>query len=610
MCGIAGYIGSKRIPDENALQCLGSMADRGPDDRGVYRHKYGNRHVLLIHTRLAIIDLDKRSSQPFKHDGSALCFNGEIYNYIEIRKMLEEKGARFSTSSDTEVLHISLNEYGESILDKLEGMWAFAFYRETDGKLILCRDRFGEKPLYVHKASDGIFFASTPKALFELLGHNLPVNIDHLKRFLVNGYKSIYKHSDTFFLGLKEVPSRNIWEIDRDNHVSEKCYWEIDSDSEDDSISFANSASLVRDNLLKSIELRLRSDVPLAFCMSGGIDSNALISTAKRIFDYDVHGFTIVNSDMRYNEQEMVDIAVRELGIRHTKVLLDKVDFLSNLRKLIKIHDAPVYTISYYVHWLLMEQIHRSGYKISISGTAADELFSGYYDHHLFYLASIKNDKTHYQLSKDNWITHVKPIVRNPLLQYPDIFVENQNFRDHVYFRANEFSSRLHVPFLEIFNEKEYPGKLLRKRMLNELFEEVIPVILHEDDVNAMSFSIENRSPFLDRNLFETSLKIPTRHLIVNGFAKAVLRQSMRGIVPDTILDCRTKVGFNAPVMDLLDIKDERVRRELLIDSPVFDLVKRDVIENLIKTSELKNSESKFLFSFLGIKMFLEEYGN
>jgi len=608
MCGIAGYIGRRFIPDSTAYGCQSLMAKRGPDGQGLYRHEKEDRHALLVHTRLAIIDLDDRAGQPFVYGGCTLCCNGELYNYIEIRKSLEDDGHIFTTLSDTEVLHKALQFKGEKILDEFEGMWAFAFYRETNGSLFLCRDRFGEKPLYFHRAPDGFYFSSTPKALFALLGYRLPVNETHLRRFLVNGYKSLYKKSDTFFEGMEEVPAGHILEVDHKQGICQRAYWNFSADSEDENLSFDEASDMVRERVVRSVCLRLRSDVPLAFCMSGGVDSNSLISVAKRVLDYDVHGFTIVNKDARYEENEMVDAAVRGLGIRHTAVPLSTENFLHKLRRLVSAHDAPVYTISYYVHWLLMEQIKAAGYKISVSGTGADELFSGYYDHHLFYLASIQGDSRLHKLSRANWLKYVAPIVRNPFLKDPERFIREPDFREHMCLGAEDFSGRLSEPFVEDFEDQDYTRLLLRKRMLNELFQEVVPVILHEDDANAMDHSIENRSPFLDRDLFEISLRIPTRHLVQDGMAKAVLRKAMRGIVPDDILDARRKVGFNAPIMDLLDVSDSEVREELLAESPIFDIVRRESIQSLLGRDWLPNNESKFLFSFLSVKMFCEDY--
>src|SRR5262249_6694866 len=268
------------------------------------------------------------------------------------------------------------------------------------------------------------------------------------------------------------------------------------------------------------------------------------IAVAKKTLDYDVHGFTIMNTDVRYEEREMVETSVRALDLRHSPVPIDTADFLPNLRKLVRQHDAPVYTISYYAQWRLMEAVHQEGYKVSVSGTGADELFSGYYDHHNAYLAAMAAEApARHVEALEEWKAVVGPIVRNPFLQDPDYFVRRPYARDHIYLDAEVFADLLVDPFFEPFEETCYTEPLLRNRMANELFHESVPVILHEDDLNAMYFSIENRSPYLDRELFDWCQTIPTRHLVRAGRAKAVLRDAARGLAPDAVMDNPRKAG-------------------------------------------------------------------
>jgi asparagine synthase (glutamine-hydrolysing) len=188
------------------------------------------------------------------------------------------------------------------------------------------------------------------------------------------------------------------------------------------------------------------------------------------------------------------------------------------------------------------------------------------------------------------------------------LFIKDPSFRDHIFLDAAGFAEYLKHNWSEAFSEHHFTDSLLRNRTMNELFHEAIPVILHEDDLNAMYFSIENRSPFLDRELFEFCHRIPTKHLIRDAMAKAVLRDSMRGIVPERVLDSRRKVGFNAPIFSFLDVHDPEVRSYLLDASPIFEHVRREKIEELISKPDLPNSESKFLYYFLNSKMFLEEF--
>jgi len=601
MCGIAGYIGTRKLDEEQIHRALGLMRRRGPD-HAAHEHFVtpSGRHVDLLHSRLSIIDLDERSNQPLAADGAWLVFNGELYNYLELKQQLD---VPWRTTSDSEVFLRALRQWGtQRALDKTEGMYAFASYDERTGAVVLGRDRFGEKPLYFVEDEHGITFGSEVKFITALRGERLPIDLDHVKRYLVNGYKALYKQPRHFFRGLQELPAASTLTITDAGKRTER-FW-TPAFEQDDAMSRDEAVAGVRERLIRSVELRLRADVPIAFCQSGGVDSSSLISIAKKELGYDVHGFTIASEDERYEESALVEQVVAALGLRHTSIPTDTAGFLPRLRELVRYHDAPVYTITYYAHWLLMESIAKHGYRIAVSGTAADELYSGYYDHFLAYLAEAGDDA-----ARAAWTAHVKPVVRNPFLSNPDLFVKDRSFRDHIYLDAKGFAEYLHAPWFEPFEETVYTPSLLRNRMANELFHEAVPVILHEDDLNAMYYSIENRSPFLDRALFEHSTRIPTRHLMRDGYAKSVLRDAMRGIVPDAILDNRTKVGFNAPIFDFLDPNDAATRDALLAPSPIWDLIRKDKIVDLLDKAFLPNSQSKFLFYFLCSKLFLEEHG-
>jgi asparagine synthase (glutamine-hydrolysing) len=605
MCGIAGYIGTRQVSDEAVQRCLQLMERRGPDARGYRRFAAADRQVLLVHTRLSIIDLDPRSNQPFNSGNLWTAFNGELYNYVELGARLRKDGVPLRTQSDTEVLLAAIDRYGWEVLDQAEGMWALAVFDEADGSLTLSRDRFGEKPLYLYRGPDGVYFGSEPKLIFALLGRRLPVNREHLSRYLVNGYKSIYKTTAGFFEKLEEVAPGTNLRIAAGGAETMQRYWHP-CYAPNEEMTYEQAVAGCRERLTRAVQLRLRSDVPLAFMMSGGIDSNALIGIAKRLCDYDVHGFTILSQDERYDEKDIVEQSVRELGIRHTAVTVTPRDFLPRLRELVRYHDSPVFTITYYVQWLLMQQVHAHGYKISISGTGADELLTGYYDHHLMHLAEVHGTALHGP-TLAAWRKHVQPVVRNPYLSNPDLFVADAGFRDHIFLKSDSFAQYLTQPFEEAFREERYADSLLRNRMMNEMFHESVRVILHEDDLNAMYYSIENRSPFLDRELFDFCYTIPNRYLIRDGFNKVVLRDAVRGLAPECVLDKRQKVGFNAPVESFLDARDPQVHAQLTGDSPVFDIIRRDKVEQLLSKRDLPNSESKFLFYFVNTKLFLED---
>lgn len=607
MCGIAGYFGKDFKDDEIINRTFKTLYHRGPDSKGIFHTSddYSN-NLYLLHTRLNILDIEKRSNQPYRIGNFTLIFNGEIYNYLEIKAQLIKEGISFITTGDTEVLARSLIHWGmEVALDKLEGMWAFAFYNSKSGELFLCRDRFGEKPLYFTTQKNGIYFSSETRSLSQLLSHRLDLNYDQIYRYMVNGYKSIYKHNCSFYNQVQQVNRGQLIKINKDLKLTKKVYWKPELKI-NEKLSYNESVDKIREKLHKSVAIRLRSDVPIAFCMSGGVDSNALISMAVHQNKFDVHAFTVSVVDKRYNEDELVNKAVKDLKISHTSIKIEKKNFLDDLKTLVNSHDCPVSTISYFFHWKMLKEISEAGFKVSISGTGADELFTGYYDHGNLFLKTVHDNNDNFNIELEGFKKNHLPYVRNEFLKDPFLFINNPDFRAHIYDDSKLYHQFLNKDWKENFSEKNYHPSLLRNRMLNEMFHEIIPVILHEDDLNSMYYSVENRSPFLDRQLFEAAYSIPENYLIKGGTKKSILRDAVRSIIPKSIINNQVKIGFNGSLNDFLD-KDDPSFTELLLDNnEIFNLVNKDKVEKLLKKKEFSNSESKFIFNFINTKIFLE----
>lgn len=605
MCGIAGAFGPAPLSRDRISSALASMRHRGPDAEGAQSHALGENHIDFLHARLAIIDLDPRANQPFERDGISLSYNGEIYNYIEVRNELLMLGHSFTTESDTEVLIEAYKAWGPAFLDKLDGMWAFALLDRHTGGLMLSRDRFGEKPLYTWMLDGTLFFASEIKTLAALAGRHPEVNHQQIRRFLVNGYKSLGKSGETYFRDIDAFPAGACAILNAPVRPVPAPYWTLPTEIRE--TSFDDAVRQTRTLLTSAVETRMRADVPLAFCLSGGVDSATLAAIAAREIGRDIHCFSIIDSDERYDESANIDIMVKHLGCRHHKVQTSTEGFFERLRKQVAMHDAPVVTISYYMHAFLSEAIAEAGYKIAISGTAADEIFTGYYDHYSMWLAVMHDDPdADFDALVRDWRSGMGAHVQNPGLQDPMCFVNNPGQRDHITLDRELFSSFLTEPFAEAWSEDTYCDGLLRNRMANELFSEAVPVILNEDDLNSMTVSIENRSPFLDRALVEYLYSMPVRHLMGGGYAKRILREAGAGIVPDAVrLDTR-KRGFNASINSLVDRNDPATRDILLADSPIFEIVKRSAIEDFLSDDMGSNSFSKFLFSFISSKLFLE----
>ena len=233
---------------------------------------------------------------------------------------------------------------------------------------------------------------------------------------------------------------------------------------------------------------------------------------------------------------------------------------MERLSHLVDYHDAPIATISYLVHSMISEKMHEEGFRVSFSGTSADELFSGYYDHFLLHLNEVR-ERNDYQTYLGDWQKHVGKFVRNPLLKNPDLYASRPDFRDHVFDGSSYADAYLLEEFNEEHHDEHFTDNLMRNRMCNELFHEIVPVILNEDDLNSMLYSIENRSPYLDSKLLDFANSIPARHLVRNGYGKYVLRQSMKGILNEKVRLDRRKKGFNASISSLVDLQDPETKK-------------------------------------------------
>ena len=605
MCGIAGAISKIDISSERINQTLGLMKNRGPDGSRSEVIIFNNHKIFLLFSRLSIIDLEPRAMQPFSRGALKIITNGELYNHIELRKELNSLGHHFKTKSDTEVMLAAWEQWGESSLDRMEGMWAFALVDIDKQQVTLCRDRFGEKPLYVWETSEAYYFGSEPKYLATLAGIKPNINYEQISRFLVNGYKAIYKRPQTFFQNFGEIAPSNYLTFSDNGSSSRARYWDLKYAPAH--MDEKTAVDGVRAHLKNSMKVRLRSDVPVALCLSGGVDSTILSGMAVQDFNENISTFSIIDDDERYNEKENIDAQVSFLGCTNYKIHTSQDNFWDRMSKLIAYHDKPISTLSYYLHSFMSEQISNLGCRVAISGNGADELFAGYYDHYSFWLAEMSSRSNHSKLIAD-WTNSYGKYVQNPILQNPDVFLHNSAQRDHIYLSAEEFSSWLIEPFCEPFTESRYSDNILRNRMLNELKHETIPVILHEDDRNSMFYSVENRSPYLDRNLAEFLFTVPSRHLIKDGFAKYLLRSAGTGYVSETVLWDKRKKGFNAPIDSLINRKDPQTKDRLLCQSPIFDIVQKEKIERFLQQDMKDNSLSKNLFSFVSVKLFLEHH--
>jgi asparagine synthase (glutamine-hydrolysing) len=334
---------------------------------------------------------------------------------------------------------------------------------------------------------------------------------------------------------------------------------------------------------------------------------------AVKKFNIKANTFSILdNKDIRYNEKKNIDTVVRDISSNHHEINIKDIqnnfNNIERLKTLISYKSGPIPTITYFLHSFLSESISKNNFKVAISGTAADEVYSGYYDHHLQYLYDNRNKKQ-FNLYKKNFEELVKPLIRNPYLKKFNLYINNKSFRKHIYDSSEEFVKLLRkdVKIDLTFFEKTFTSQLLKNRSLNELFYETTPVILNEDDTNSMYYSIENRSPFLDSNLFNFIYSIPTAKLIQNGYAKFILRESVKNYLHESVRMDRVKKGFNASVTSIFNFSDKKFIDELLNEnSPIFEIFNIKKIKKLLKKDMSLNHYSKFIFSFINAKIFLD----
>ena len=354
----------------------------------------------------------------------------------------------------------------------------------------------------------------------------------------------------------------------------------------------------------------MRSDVPVAFCLSGGVDSALLASIAKKKLNKQISTFSIIDKDTRYNELDQIKVVINDLGCKSELINLKRnsKNFLDRIKNLTKYHDGPISTSSYYIHSLLTEKISKLGYKVSISGTGADEMFTGYYDHYLLHLQSIRNTK-YFKKNLNSWKKYIKPLIRNPLLKNPMLYINDPLNRSVVY-EENFNSLRFAFKKKNLkFSEKYFSKEILRNRMFNEMFFEIVPVILKHDDMNSMFYSIENRSPYLDKDLYEFLLTVPPQYLISQGFQKKILRDSAKNILNDKIRLSRQKKGFNASINSIINLKNENIK-QIFFDkkSMINDFINLEKFYNELDLKNIPNHTSKFIFSIITTKMFLDEF--
>ena len=609
MCGIAGYLGSKIfLPNKSLIKnCSRLMRRRGPDN---VNHKIilnKQKSLLFIHSRLSIIDPVKISNQPMEDENGILIFNGEIYNYIELKNSLIKKGYKFKTNSDTEVLLKMLSLHGEKALNSLDGMWAFAYYNKRDKSLILSKDRFGEKPLYIYQDKNNIFFGSNINYILSLTKIKPEINYNKFHDFLFAGFRTIGLTEDTFFKKIDNLKPNTYLKIS-DKGIDEKHYWDYKNLKINNNLKYLDAKELIKSTFIESLKRRLRSDFPIACLLSGGLDSNSIIFAAIKKLNIDMKCYSIGTKDKRYDESTIIDKTKNKLDLSHSYVKTKKNFSYKEIYKIIKDGAYPVSSITQLLYYFLNKKINNDKIRVLLSGIGSDEIFAGYYTHQMYYLFSSEKKRDFGKVYLD-WERFIKPQVRNSGLNDFNYFKKGIKNQEHVFIANDTFPNNLVKNKYISIPKKKYFKDYFKNQLANDLFIHYVPTQLRDLDQISMYWGIENRSPFLSKNLFEIAFSLKNSFLIKDGYGKKILRDSMKGLVSSEILKSRNKIGFNMNMQTLFDIKSKNFKDRIFQNDKLNDFINLEEINKILEKDTINNPESHFLFSLLNVGTFLEIYG-
>lgn len=574
MCGILGQFTFQPASALKALviSALSMLHHRGPDDRGYDLHQVADGILALGHTRLSIIDLSTGGHQPMHTpDGRwIIVFNGEIYNYRELRKELQLLGRNFSTDSDTEVLLSCWVEWRQDCLPRLRGMFAFVVY-DTQTHILTCvRDAFGIKPLFFHTDQRHFSFASELPALLALLPDKPELNAQQVYDYLVMGY---YDHDvETFHQGVYQLAAGHILTLDlvADPLEPKIVRWWWPSIIERTDLSFADATDQLRTMFLDSVRLHLRSDVALGAALSGGIDSSAVVCAMRHLEpDMPIHTFSYVARGSNVDEEMWVDQVNHHVGAIAHKVIVSPHELADDLVDMVRSQGEPFGSTSIYAQYRVFKLVRENGITVTLDGQGADELLAGYHGYPGQRLRSLLERGQFIELLRllERWgqwpgrsrnealrsllapyIPYklrglaLKLIGRDPVPSWLNV----DAFRQHGTF----FGRRLSMDTFTQSNS-DARGRRLVQMLRSQLTEYGLNALLRHGDRNSMRWSVESRVPFLTTDMAEFLLSLPEHYLLSReGETKHIFRAAMRGIVPDTILDRRDKIGFQTPELD------------------------------------------------------------
>lgn len=608
MCGIAGIVefGSEAVDFSSLLAMSRAIAHRGPDDEGyvlinskdgVYREFSGStssttirarvpalsrafpasaEDIGLCHRRFSIIDLSDGGHQPMFDSKRACClvFNGEIYNYVELRSELESQGAAFRSGSDTEVLLAAYRHWGTDCFPKLNGFWALALYDFDKRRLILSRDRIGKKPLYWSRSATRLYFASEIKALLAVpeLSVRRKVNERSAYQWLVYGRKDV--DFTTCFQGIYSLPSA-CWAVADDEFPADATtFWRLPASRQKPSeISPGEAAGTLKDILQDAVRMRLRADVPIGVELSGGMDSSTLVALAAQYSSGPLTTYTVKFADKQYNEEPFA----RSVGNYYKTdyhVLEPSITTLwHDIRAFTYLEEEPYHSPNLHTNQVIWTQMRAMGTKVSLNGAAGDEDFGGYSGYfQLFQMENLLRGRfltyltngIRYSAGRTNVTSLACPIAKLAATQLRHVaFLAGRQKRPPEYYKGP-----LHEP--------ERDPTTLSEVLYDDMTNTLMPYWLRSGDRGYMGIPFEPRNPFLDYRVMELAFGLPITFLIRNGWQKWILRKAVEDLLPKEVIWRRKKLGYPFPYESFCKENDKLF--DIILDraeNPYIDCSKR-----------------------------------
>jgi len=574
MCGIAGLCARFPVQDRAVSRMTDLMAHRGPDDGGLWRSADGRS--VLGHCRLAIIDTTQTGHQPMERSGLVTVFNGEIYNYRELRVELAGTGAAFLGGSDTEVLLRAYERWGPDCVRRLNGMFAFAIFDPRRGQLFCARDRYGEKPFLFAAGRDFFAFASEYKALLALEGVDRGLNEPLVLSFLKDNAHGLDDRRETAFRGIRQMlPGETLtldlesldWRTDR--------YWDLKPQAGAAEMPFEDAVAHFRDLLSDSVKLRLRSDVPVGSCLSGGLDSSSIVCLARQQLatDSPYHVFTGRFPGTEADEWARAQLTVEATGTESHVTVPTAEGMLADLDRFIWFNELPVGSTSQYAQYCVFRLAAQSGITVLMDGQGADELLGGYEQYFRLYLASLPAAKRRSEAERIRAryplaLATVGQSITSRLPEGMRRTLGRMTGRgsDVVFGLSREAAAMLPEPSIP----RPVLGNPLMDGLYHDSFISHLPALLRYGDRNSMAHSREVRLPFCDHRLAEFALSLPVDYLMGDTQTKRLLREAMRGLLPEGVRTHWAKQGFRPP-QEAWFSEALLARVEAQIEDPSFD---------------------------------------